>query len=201
MSEMISFIVKFWLKLLFVFTPFLVLSIFLGITRDYDAGRRRAFALRSICAVSIICFVVFFFGSVIFSLFGITLDAFRIGAGALLFLSAINLVQGHVPVTPSGADDLAVVPFSMPIIVGPAVVGVLFVLGADVVNIEERMAGAVAVGLAVATLGGLLLIATTIEKIVGKAQLAILSKITGLILAALSAQMIVTGIRNFMLTE
>jgi len=201
MSEMISFIVKFWLKLLFVFTPFLVLSIFLGITRDYDAGRRRAFALRSICAVSIICFVVFFFGSVIFSLFGITLDAFRIGAGALLFLSAINLVQGHVPVTPSGADDLAVVPFSMPIIVGPAVVGVLFVLGADVVNIEERMAGAVAVGLAVATLGGLLLIATTIEKIVGKAQLAILSKVTGLILAALSAQMIVTGIRNFMLTE
>lgn len=198
MSEMISFVVKIWLKLLFIFTPFLVLSIFLGITRDYDNARRRAFALRSITAVTIICLVVYFYGSVIFSLFGITLDAFRIGAGALLFLSAINLVQGNVPVTPSGDEDLAVVPFAMPIIVGPAVMGVLFVIGADVVSVEQRVAGAVAVALAIVSLSGLLLVATTIEKLVGKSQLAILSKVTGLILAALSAQMIVTGIKNFL---
>ncbi|MDD2600367.1 MAG: MarC family protein [Kiritimatiellae bacterium] len=198
MDVMISFIVKTWLKILFVFTPFLVLSIFLGITRDYDAIRRRAFAMRTIIAMTVICLVVYFFGSVIFSLFGITLDAFRIGAGALLFLSAINLVQGNEPVTPSGDEDLAVVPLAMPIIVGPAVMGVLFVIGADAVSVEERMAGAVAVGLAVASLSGLLLVATTIEKLVGKSQLAILSKITGLILAALSAQMIVTGIKNFL---
>jgi multiple antibiotic resistance protein len=56
----------------------------------------------------------------------------------------------------------------------------------------------VAIGLAIASLAVLLLVATTIEKLVGKSQLAILSKITGLILAALSAQMIFTGIRNFM---
>lgn len=198
MDVMISFIVKTWLKILFVFTPFLVLSIFLGITRDYDAIRRRAFAMRTIIAMTVICLVVYFFGSVIFSLFGITLDAFRIGAGALLFLSAINLVQGNEPVTPSGDEDLAVVPLAMPIIVGPAVMGVLFVIGADAVSVEERMAGAVAVGLAVASLSGLLLVATTIEKLVGKSQLAILSKITSLILAALSAQMIVTGIKNFL---
>lgn len=198
MGEMISFVVKTWLKILFVFTPFLVLSIFLGITREYDATRRRAFAMRTICSMIVICLVVYFFGSVIFALFGITLDAFRIGAGALLFLSAINLVQGNVPVTPSGEEDLAIVPFAMPIIVGPAVMGVLFVIGADAVSVEQRIAGAVAVGLAIASLSGLLLVATTIEKLVGKVQLAILSKITGLILAALSAQMIVTGIKNFM---
>ena len=198
MGELITFVVRIWLKILFIFTPFLVLSIFLGITREYDALRRRSFAWRAICAVSVICLVVYLFGSLIFSLFGITLDAFRIGAGALLFLSAINLVQGNAPATPEGDDDSAIVPFSIPIVVGPAVVGVLFVLGADVESIEQRVAGAVAVGLAIATLGGLLLVATKVEELVGKSQLRIISKITGLFLAAMSAQMIFTGIRNFM---
>ena len=102
-----------------------------------------------------------------------------------------------MPVTPSGEDDLAIVPFAMPIIVGPAVIGVLFVLGADVESAKQRVAGAVAVGIAIACLTGLLLVATKIEKLVGKAQLRVISKITGIILAAISAQMIFTGIKAF----
>lgn len=201
MTESLLFVVRVWLKILFIFTPFLILSIFLGITRDFDVARRRAFALRATAAVAVICFVVYFFGSVIFSLFGITLDAFRIGAGALLFLSSISLVQGKAPPTPNGQDDLVVVPFAMPIIVGPAVMGVLFVLGADVANMTERLLGALAVGLAVASLGGLLLVATQVEKWVGKNKLDILSKVTGLILAALAAQMIFTGMRYFLVLK
>jgi multiple antibiotic resistance protein len=198
MNDLIVFVMETSQKMLFIFTPFLILSIFLGITDEYDAARRRAFAMRATAAVAVICFTVYFFGSAIFSLFGITLDAFRIGAGALLFLHAINLVQGRAPVTPIGESDSAVVPFAMPIIVGPAVIGVLLVLGADTTIVEQRVAGAVAVALSITLLGSLLLVATQIEKIMGKAQLRIISKVTGLILAAMSAQMIFTGIRNFM---
>jgi multiple antibiotic resistance protein len=198
MSEMALFVVKTGMKILFIFTPFLVLSIFLGITRDYSALKRRKFALKATAAVAVICFVVYFFGSVIFSLFGITLDAFRIGAGALLFLNAINLVQDNVASVPAGGDDSIIVPFATPIIVGPAVMGVLFVIGADAEGFEQRIAGAAAVAAAIAVMGGLLLAATRVEELVGKAQLRIISKVTGLILAAISAQMIFTGIRNFM---
>jgi multiple antibiotic resistance protein len=198
MNELLSFVIKTWLKIIFIFTPFLVLSIFLGITREYSVAKLRAYSLRASTAVAVICFVVYFFGTVIFSLFGITLDAFRIGAGALLFLNAINLVQGNDPVTPEGENDSAIVPFAMPIIVGPAVIGVLFVLGADVESVDQRVAGAVAVALAIVCMGGLLLVSTKVEQLVGKAQLRIISKVTGLILAAMSAQMIFTGIKNFM---
>ena len=199
MNELIAFGIEAWLKILFIFTPFLILSIFLGITHEYDASRRQAFALRATGAVAVICFTVYFFGSVIFSLLGITLDAFRIGAGALLFLNAINLVQGNTPATPAGESDSAIVPFAIPIIVGPAIVGVLLVLGADAETARHKIVGAVAVALAITSLGALLLVGTRVEKIIGKAQLRIISKITGLILAAMSAQMIFTGIRNFML--
>ena len=196
MNKLLAFAIETWLRIFFIFTPFLVLSIFLGITKDYQAARRRAFALRSISAVAAICFVVYFFGTAIFSLFGITLDSFRIGAGALLFINAVNLVQGRMPTPTAGEDDSAVVPFAMPIIVGPAVIGVLFVLGAEVSSVEQRIIGLGAVGLAIGCLGGLLLAATRLEQIIGNAQLRIISKITGLILAAMSAQMIFAGIKN-----
>lgn len=198
MNELLLFGIETWLKIFFIFTPFLILSIFLGITKDYNAVRRRGFALRSIAAVAVICFVVYFFGSAIFSLLGITLDSFRIGAGALLFINAVNLLQGRMPAPPAGEDDAAIVPFAMPIIVGPAVIGVLFVLGAEVSSVEQKITGAGAVGLAVGCLGGLLLIATRLERMIGNAQLRIISKVTGLILAAMSAQMIFTGARHFM---
>jgi multiple antibiotic resistance protein len=201
MNDLIVFVMETSLKILFIFTPFLILSIFLGITNEYDATRQRAFAMRATAAVAVICFAVYFFGSAIFSLFGITLDAFRIGAGALLFLNAINLVQGKAPATPTGESDSAVVPFAMPIIVGPAVIGVLLVLGADTTSVGQRVAGAIAVALSISLLGCLLLVATQVERIVGKAQLQIISKVTGLILAAMSAQMIFTGIRNFMTAQ
>jgi multiple antibiotic resistance protein len=198
MSEALLYVVRAWLKILFIFTPFLILSIFLGMTRAFDPARQRAFALRATVAVGVICYVVYFFGSVIFALFGITLDAFRIGAGALLFLSSISLVQGKAPPTPDGEEDLVIVPFAMPIIVGPAVMGVLFVLGADVAGVRERALGALAVGLAVLSLGALLLVAARVERWLGKDKLEIISKVTGLILAALAAQMIFTGARHFL---
>jgi multiple antibiotic resistance protein len=182
MDESIRYVVNIWLKLFFVFTPFLVTSIFLGLTRELgESGRRRA-ALHATSAVAVICYVVFFFGSMIFSLFGITLDAFRVGAGALLFLSSINLVNGSTPPPQHDGDDFVVVPFAMPMVVGPAVMGILFVLGADAHDMTQRLLGALAVGLAM----------------IGRDKLVILSKITGLILAALAAQMIFTGIKNFL---
>lgn len=198
MHESIRYVVNVWLKVFFIFTPFLVTSIFLGLTRELDESGRRKVALRATGAVAAICYIVFFFGSMIFSLFGITLDAFRIGAGALLFLSSINLVHGANTTPQHDGNDFVVVPFAMPMIVGPAVMGILFVLGADVVDMTQRLLGALAVGLAIISLGVLLFVASTVEKMMGRDKLAILSKVTGLILAALAAQMIFTGIKNFL---
>jgi multiple antibiotic resistance protein len=91
-----------------------------------------------------------------------------------------------------------VVPFSFPIVVGPAVIGVLFVMGADVDTPTMKVAGALAVLAAVLVQGCLLLMATQVEQWMGKTNLAVFSKITGIILAALASQMIFTGIKAFL---
>lgn len=200
--EYLGQFVTIYLKFTFMFTPFFVLTMFLSMTKDYDDVKRRCLAIRVMVAIIVLCLGFFFFGKVVFRLFGITLDAFRIGAGALLFLSSVQLVQSRPEsITISGADDedIAVVPLAMPIVIGPAIIGTLFILGAELDTPVERAVGVISLLASSVTVGVMLLIGTYIEQAVGKKNLRIISKITGLILSALAAQMIFTGIRNFLL--
>jgi multiple antibiotic resistance protein len=186
------------MKFFFLFAPFFALTMFLSLTKEYTEHQRRRLSVRVSIAVVIICLFLFFFGNIIFKVFGITLDAFRVGAGALLFFSAVRLVKtGQKIVPPDPDEDVAVVPIAIPVVVGPATIGSLLVLGGAIPNVEQRMLGCIALVIAVACLGLILLLGSAIERAIGKRGINILSKITGLILAALAAQMILTGIRNF----
>ncbi|WP_028575218.1 MarC family protein [Desulfonatronovibrio hydrogenovorans] len=188
-----------WLKLFFVFTPFFGLTMFLTMTDGFEEPRRRNIALTTSVAVLLICLVLFFAGNQIFSLFGITLDSFRIGAGVLLFLSGIALVQGNAGGSASAASgDVSVVPLAIPIIVGPATMGTLLVLGAELVDLGSRLLGCLALLFAVASIAGVLLMGSAIQERLGTRGISILSKLTGLVLAALAAQMIMTGIQGFL---
>ena len=138
----------------------------------------------------------------IFSIFGITLDAFRIGAGALLFLAAVDLVKGNKDGAKKSDDtelyDLAVVPLAIPVTIGPGTIGILLVMGASFETTSSLIAGSFALICAVLVIGLMLYMSSIIEKIVGKQGLLVISKITGLFLAALSAQIVFTGVKNFL---
>lgn len=199
MSDPFHFFIAVWLKFFFIFTPFFALSMFLSVTGDYTEKRRHKLAVMTSIAVAVLCVGLLFLGNQIFALFGITLNAFRIGVGALLFLSAINLVQGRkAPQDENQEADIAVVPLAMPVIVGPATTGTLLVMGAGLSGVTEKIVGCMALLLAVFCLGVMLLLATTIERGIGQRGLNILSKLTGIILAALAAQMIMDGVLGFL---
>ncbi len=152
-------------------------------------------------SASITCLVILFFGKYIFELFGITLDAFRIGAGALLFLTAVDLVQKEINAEPTCKTDIlkhAVVPLAIPVTVGPGTVGALMVMGADMDGVEDLLLGSSALLSAIFSIGLLLYLSGHIERLIGRTGLVVLSKVTGLVLAALSAQLIFTGIKNFL---
>ncbi len=195
---MFNFFISVWLKFFFVLTPFFALSMFLSMTQAYSHVQQRNLAYRVIGAATAICLLLFFFGNAIFTVFGITLNAFRVGTGGLLYLSAITLIRS-TPVADalSAEQDIAVVPLAMPIIVGPATVGTLLVLGAEIVSPVRKAVGCLALLLALASIGTILLLASSIERLLGRRGLNILSKITGLVLAALAAQMILTGVGHF----
>jgi multiple antibiotic resistance protein len=199
MDESTQLFVSIWIKLFFLLTPFFVMSVFLSLTQELSAAERRKVALWLTVDVILICFVLYFLGNAIFSVFGITLDAFRIGAGALLFLSAVDLVRGsETSMQREGQGSITVVPLAIPITVGPATTGALLVMGAEVATVWEKIVGCAALFSAVTSIGILLFLATSIERIIGRTGLKVLSKLTGLILSALAAQIVFTGIKHFL---
>ncbi len=192
--------VSVYLKYFFILTPFFILAVFLAITEHETEKVRRALAIRVTFGVVIISLVLYWFGQTLFTILGITVDAFRIGAGALLFISAVSLVQGKIqlPTAKSSIMELAIVPLAIPMTIGPGSVGALILMGNAMPSIADGLV--VSCGLTAASLsvGVLLWTSSSIERVIGANGISMLSKITGLILASLSCQMMFTGIAAFL---
>lgn len=190
-----------FLKMFFIMTPFFVLSVFLTLTQDATPKEKKALAIKVTVSVIIASLILLFFGKHIFSVFGITLDAFRIGAGALLFLTAVELVKGSKDGAKASDKDisqLAVVPLAIPVTIGPGTIGILLVMGATFESKSSLIMGSLALVSAVVVIGLMLYTSTVFERLIGKQGLLVISKITGLFLAALSAQIVFTGIKGFL---
>jgi multiple antibiotic resistance protein len=186
-------------QLFFIFTPFFVLSMFLSMTGDLNQREKLILVIKTTISVEIICLILIFGGRTIFSLFSITVDAFKIGAGAILFLSAVDLVQGKGAQSKTMENsDISVVPLSIPIIVGPATTGTLMVMGSSFKTAEDYVSGLIAVTISVLLLGLILFLSPWLEKVLQKKGITVMSRLTGLILSALSALMIFTGIKNIL---
>ena len=197
--EQVLYFTNTFVKFFFLLTPFFALSAFLAMSAKHSERQRRKLALRIALSVCAIVLIIFFFGNYIFLLAGITINSFRVGGGALLFLTSVSLVHGKIA---DGAlskeDDIAVVPLSIPIIAGPGTIGALLVLSSDAAVVKQKLLSLAAVFSAILCVSAILFLAARIERAMGRKGIVILSKLTGLILAALSAEMIFTGIKEFL---
>ncbi|MDE8601314.1 MarC family protein [Marinomonas sp. RSW2] len=197
-----SLLISTWIKFFFLFAPFFVLSMFLALTRGESAASRKHVANKAIIASVAIALVLLFFGGALFSVLGITLDSFRIGSGILLFMSALSLVKdgtrNHAVGMPSEErDDVSVVPLAVPTIIGPATIGTILVYGAELQG-WDLLIGIGGLLLALGSLALILYSASFIEKLLGRTGLNVLSKITGLVLAAMAAQIFMSGVMGFL---
>ncbi|MCI6632562.1 MAG: MarC family protein [Sutterella sp.] len=195
-SEFFAVFVKFF----FILTPFFIIAVFLAMTENETVEVRHALAVRITIAVVIISLILFFAGMTIFTTLGITVDAFRIGAGALLFLSGVSLVNGklELPAAKRSIMDLAVVPLAIPVTLGPGSVGALVVMSTETTSLTPRLLTALAIVAASLAVGVLLYLSAEIKRLIGRSGISMLSKLTGLILAALSSHMMFTGIAAYL---
>lgn len=195
-SEFFAVFVKFF----FILTPFFIIAVFLAMTENETVEVRHALAVRITIAVVIISLILFFAGMTIFTTLGITVNAFRIGAGALLFLSGVSLVNGklELPAAKRSIMDLAVVPLAIPVTLGPGSVGALVVMSTETTSLTARLLTALAIVVASLAVGVLLYLSAEIKRLIGRSGISMLSKLTGLILAALSSHMMFTGIAAYL---
>ncbi len=190
------------IKIFFLLTPFFILSMFVAMTREMSRSQRNAVAAKTMLSNLVICLLLYFFGVPLFYFLGITLDAFRIGAGTILFLTACDLISGKTPSLPEAEDgDISVVPLSIPFTIGPGTIGTLLVMGGSATTAGDKMVDVSGIVTAVLLAGSMLFVGNWIEHAIGRKGLNILSKLTGLMLAALASQIIFTGIKNFLFSK
>lgn len=189
------------IQILILLNPFAVLSTFLAMTPRWTERERRMLVLRAMITVIVAGVTLFFGGSVIFSLFGINIDVFRIGGGVILMVCAISLIWGKAGVADDNGDDpghdIAVVPIAIPMAVGPGTAAGLIVIGLENHGLWMTVSNLAALGFATALLAGLLLLGTRAERLLRRRGIAIITRLTGLFLSAIAAGMILDGVKSF----
>ncbi|WP_114952901.1 MarC family protein [Sphingosinicella terrae] len=177
--------------------------IFAALTGNATPVHRRAMAIRSVMVASGILLFFALFGEDLLRALGISLGAFRIAGGIMLFLIAIDMVfekrterreNRAQEVTASEAEDISVFPMAIPMIAGPGSIASAMLLMARSEGIGES---AVVLGALLATLLLTLialLAAGPLMRLLGHKLEAMITRILGVILAALAAQFVIDGI-------
>ncbi|WP_373088076.1 MarC family protein [Sneathiella sp.] len=186
--------------------PLDVAAIFAALTRDSTPRERRRMAAKGTLIGGGILLFFALFGKAVLIGFGITLPALQASGGILLLLIAIDMVFARESGSTSTTDaentearakkDVSVFPLATPLIAGPGAIGaaVLLVAGAKGDTVHATITIAVLLGMLLATFL-LMLLATQVQKLLGVTGLHVISRIVGVLLAALAVQFIFDGIQ------
>jgi multiple antibiotic resistance protein len=178
---------------------------FVALTLGEDEANRRRLAVRGTVIATAVLFVFAFVGEYLFRALGITLAAFSIAGGALLFLLAIDMVLARRTGLRSTTlsedreaghkEDISVFPLAIPLIAGPGALTSVLLLMTRTADEPLLQAAVLAVLLVVMGLTlALLLFASRVMKYLGVTGINVVSRVLGIILAALAVQLIVDGI-------
>jgi multiple antibiotic resistance protein len=191
-------------SVLFIVDPIAVVPTYLVITQGQTLAQRRVTARRA-CIAALVLLVTFAaVGRAIFDLFGITLPAFRIAGGLILWLVAMDMLHGNRSTQEGTAeiteatvkDDVAITPLAMPMLAGPGAISTVMVLSGQARTMPQNVVvyGSILLALLIAWLT-----LRTAERLVlrmGQTGIRVMTRLMGLLLAAIAVQFVITGVRE-----
>jgi multiple antibiotic resistance protein len=194
---------KFAAALFAIMNPFGNVAIFLSVTADRDHAERGRIALMTAAAVLITLLVAAVLGQQILDLFGITVGAFRIAGGLIILLLALSMLRAQPSAVHhsaqeeqegKGKDNPAVFPLAIPIIAGPGSMATVILYTQN----AQGVLGWTTIGLVIVVLCGVLLVALRaadrMAKFLGATGIKVLTRLMGMILAAIAIEMITGGL-------
>jgi multiple antibiotic resistance protein len=179
--------------------------IYASLTTGASTAQRRSMALRAVGIAAAILLVFALWGKQLLGVLGIELDSFRIAGGIMLFMIAMDMVfekrtqrredrAQKIADTPQ-VEDVSVFPMAMPMIAGPGSIATVMLLMSRADGMAERVAVMGAVALTLAIMLGALLAAGPLMALLGKKIEAVITRLLGVLLAALAAQFVIDGLK------
>lgn len=195
-----------FVTLLVVVDPPGVVPIFVALTEGADAPKRRATVKRAVIVALLVALFFLVAGRSLLSYLGVTIHAFAISGGVLLFATALPMLFGHrgglqAPERderPTAGEDIAIFPLAIPLLSGPGAIATILLLTSQASGDIRRL---VALGLAVILVYGVTLITLrlggSLMARIGEGKVHIVTRVMGIILAALAVQFILNGITAY----
>lgn len=180
--------------------------IFYGLTGEVTPQQRRSMAIRAVVAATLILLGFAWVGEPLLAMLGIDLDSFRIAGGIMLFFIAMEMVfekrtqrredrLQKIRETPE-VEDVAIFPMAMPMIAGPGSIATVMLLMARAQGMEANLLVLAALLANLMLLGAALLAIGPLMRLVGQQVEAVVTRVLGVILAALAVQFVVDGLRG-----
>jgi multiple antibiotic resistance protein len=180
--------------------------IYAGLTKDASTAQARNMAIRATFIASLILLVFALFGQDLLAALHIELNAFRIAGGLMLFWIAWEMVfekrtqrreerAEKVAATPE-VEDVSVFPMAMPMLAGPGAIAAVMLLQNEAQGLEESLIVFAALGAVLVITMIALIAAGPLIRLLGDRVEAVITRLLGVLLAALAAQYVIDGMRG-----
>lgn len=199
-----AFMITALVTMFVVIDPIGMAPLFLALTSGMTPAQRRRIAVRAVCVAGFILILFAFFGEAVLGFVGISMPAFRIAGGILLFLTALDMLferrTKRREDRAEGEDyshDPSVFPLAVPLIAGPGAIASIILLIGEKPGIEGL---AMVLAITALVLIGMVLIlmaSSHLDRVIGKTGIDVISRVLGMLLAALSVQFVLDGLAAF----
>jgi len=188
-----------------IVNPLMVTSAFITLTAGASVDGRRAIIRKTTLVASAVLLVFALSGTLIFKFFSITMGAFQIAGGLILFSVAMGMLNAKPPRTKQTPeemqeamtrDDIAVVPLAIPMVSGPGSITTVIVLSGDAHSPANMAILFAAIVGTMAVVFVMLRNAARVQRFLGPSGLSITNRLMGLVLAAVAVQFVIGGVER-----
>ena len=175
---------KLFAALFAIMNPIANLPVFLSLTADKGPGFERKVALTILFGLTAGSAFIGLTGDTILKVFGISLDAFRLAGGFLILLIALNLISGEKSKA-----------LTVPILLGPVTISTMIIYRGQVTDLSHEIAYIAAIAASIVVLVGTFFAAPFLSKFLGQTATSVMSRLMGMILAAIAMEMMVGSLK------
>lgn len=197
-------IVKIIIALLVLVNPVSAVPIFLSLTQDNNRIERYKIARTATLAIFFGIAFVALFGNIVLHLLNISIGAFQVGGGILVLLIAISMMNAKPHPSKNNAEEkseavhkesIAVVPLAIPLLIGPGSISTVIIYASAAQNWWGLLQIIIAGGLVAVMCFLAMVSADRLTNVLGKTGINIINRVMGMLLAALSIEIITAGIK------
>ena len=200
-----AFLITAFVTMFVVIDPIGLAPLFVALTQGMSDTARRRIAWRATATGVIILLVFAAFGETLLEFIGISMPAFRVAGGILLFLTALEMLferrskrrESQSEAEDDTRDDPSVFPLAIPLIAGPGAIASVILLMGQRPGIEGTVMVLGATGLVMLIVLAFFMVSGPMERALGKTGITVVTRLLGMLLAALSVQFVLDGLAAF----